>query len=188
MLGLPPAFVLSQDQTLKLKSCYQLILDVRTSAHICPDRQRPGRSVCCASGFHQKTESRPNSEADTGHRFGSDPRLPARHICAVVDPSNEPNRPHISSDIHQFQRAWVRKPRDKINRLRLNFLARPASSASIFCAGRPSEAALRHSVWRSVERLSAAGEGVFTVWAGPPQPLFSANAIFFSKFRFFPKK
>ena len=28
VLGLPPAFVLSQDQTLKLKSCYQLILDV----------------------------------------------------------------------------------------------------------------------------------------------------------------
>ena len=36
VLGLPPAFVLSQDQTLKLKSCCQLILDVRTSAH------RPG--------------------------------------------------------------------------------------------------------------------------------------------------
>ena len=33
VLGLPPAFVLSQDQTLKLKSCYQLNLDVRTSAH-----------------------------------------------------------------------------------------------------------------------------------------------------------
>ena len=33
VLGVPPAFVLSQDQTLKLKSCYQLIPDVRTSAH-----------------------------------------------------------------------------------------------------------------------------------------------------------
>ena len=34
VLGLPPAFVLSQDQTLKLKSSYELILDVRTSAHL----------------------------------------------------------------------------------------------------------------------------------------------------------
>ncbi len=36
VLGVPPAFVLSQDQTLKLKSVCTLILDVRTSAH------RPG--------------------------------------------------------------------------------------------------------------------------------------------------
>ncbi len=34
VLGLPPAFVLSQDQTLKLKSAYADILDVRTSAHL----------------------------------------------------------------------------------------------------------------------------------------------------------
>ncbi|MGB1063176.1 MAG: hypothetical protein ACPGYO_01735, partial [Paracoccaceae bacterium] len=32
-LGLPPAFVLSQDQTLKLKAYHYAILDVRTSAH-----------------------------------------------------------------------------------------------------------------------------------------------------------
>ena len=34
VLGLPPAFVLSQDQTLKLKARYRAILDVRTSAHL----------------------------------------------------------------------------------------------------------------------------------------------------------
>jgi hypothetical protein len=34
VLGVPPAFVLSQDQTLKLKSNYLLILDIRTSAHL----------------------------------------------------------------------------------------------------------------------------------------------------------
>jgi len=33
VLGLPPAFVLSQDQTLKLKARYHANLDVRTSAH-----------------------------------------------------------------------------------------------------------------------------------------------------------
>jgi hypothetical protein len=34
VLGLPPAFVLSQDQTLKLKASYNAVLDVRTSAHL----------------------------------------------------------------------------------------------------------------------------------------------------------
>ena len=33
VLGLPTAFVLSQDQTLKLKYDYSYNLDVRTSAH-----------------------------------------------------------------------------------------------------------------------------------------------------------
>ena len=33
VLGLPPAFVLSQDQTLKLKRSCDLNLDVRASAH-----------------------------------------------------------------------------------------------------------------------------------------------------------
>jgi hypothetical protein len=33
VLGLPPAFVLSQDQTLKLKASCDTNLDVRTSAH-----------------------------------------------------------------------------------------------------------------------------------------------------------
>ena len=36
MLGLPPAFVLSQDQTLKLKASEDAILDRRTSAHLSP--------------------------------------------------------------------------------------------------------------------------------------------------------
>ena len=64
VLGLPPAFVLSQDQTLKLKSICMLILDVRTSAH----------RICCSNKFSllfvvlqltKLTRSRPNSEADT---------------------------------------------------------------------------------------------------------------------------
>ena len=36
VLGLPPAFVLSQDQTLKLKVPDGTILDRRTSAHLSP--------------------------------------------------------------------------------------------------------------------------------------------------------
>jgi hypothetical protein len=34
VLSLPPAFVLSQDQTLKLKAYRYAVLDVRTSAHL----------------------------------------------------------------------------------------------------------------------------------------------------------
>ena len=62
MLGLPPAFVLSQDQTLKLKSNCLLNLDVRTSAHQMVV-QTIHLSVCCAS-VTKVTRSRPNSEAD----------------------------------------------------------------------------------------------------------------------------
>ena len=47
VLGLPPAFVLSQDQTLKLKRSCDLILDVRTSAHRMIV-QTIHLSVCCA--------------------------------------------------------------------------------------------------------------------------------------------
>lgn len=38
VLGLPPAFILSQDQTLKLKRSYDRILDVEPS-HICCNHQ-----------------------------------------------------------------------------------------------------------------------------------------------------
>ena len=52
VLGLPPAFVLSQDQTLKLKAAEAAILDRRTSAHLSPGAC-PGNSLlvqlACAS-------------------------------------------------------------------------------------------------------------------------------------------
>jgi hypothetical protein len=54
----------------------------------------------------------------------------------------------------------------------------------MFVASRPSGASLRRSVWRSVVRLSAAGEGVFTDYRPTPQPLFLRNVMFFSKNRF----
>ena len=63
VLGLPPAFVLSQDQTLKLKSCYQLILDVRTYAHRMVV-QTIHLLFICAQGI-QRQPKPTNSEADT---------------------------------------------------------------------------------------------------------------------------
>ena len=71
VLSLPPAFVLSQDQTLKLKGCYQPNLDVRTSAHLQHFKTALGASfyvtrlgrhvleVICllCFGFHQKPKA-----------------------------------------------------------------------------------------------------------------------------------
>ncbi len=59
VLGLPPAFVLSQDQTLKLKAAEAAVLDRRT-LHICPSTT--WKDHLCLS-FHNSEPS--NSEADT---------------------------------------------------------------------------------------------------------------------------
>ncbi len=62
VLGLPPAFVLSQDQTLKLKDRFRPVLDVRTPAHL----HRPSGRVEFLSHVHRSKERHPsNSEADT---------------------------------------------------------------------------------------------------------------------------
>ena len=121
VLGLPPAFVLSQDQTLKLKSCCQLILDVRTSAHR-PGVQ-PGQFLSvCASGLLRNRKSIQTVKLTLHHRAET---LRARY--AGIDPSNEPNRPHISSDTINFKER-----RDKSDWMRPNFSARPASITSGF--------------------------------------------------------
>ena len=83
VLSLPPAFVLSQDQTLKLKRRSRDVLDVRTSAHpllvlpaiaylrTIPDPPtRLGMAqakshLSDAHQFHKETEVHTNSEADT---------------------------------------------------------------------------------------------------------------------------
>ena len=113
VLSLPPAFVLSQDQTLKLKGRYQPILDVRTSAHRSLLRRDQSLFDVLRS---PKRRNLPNSEADT--------RIIGRTLArryAVSDPSNEPNRPHISSDTSD-----VKERRDKFNRKRRNLLGAPA--------------------------------------------------------------
>ena len=67
----------------------------------------------------------------------------------------------------------------------LFFLARPASNASgVVSAALPAFLSAR-PFGAPVERLSAAGEGVFTNWCGGLQVLFLRNVIFFSYFLFF---
>jgi len=57
----------------------------------------------------------------------------------------------------------------------------PRQVSLLFFASLPSGASLRRSVWRSVVRLSAAGEGVFTDRAGGPQGVFSGGRHLFFK-------
>lgn len=79
VLGLPPAFVLSQDQTLKLKVRCRTCLDVRTSAH--PIRREPdGVSARCApfqgNGVRRAVKLTLRSSAEA---YGADmPRLDHR--------------------------------------------------------------------------------------------------------------
>ena len=116
VLGLPPAFVLSQDQTLKLKSCCQLILDVRTSAHPqCvtghpkassrPTRLRKrstsGLFLSVVLRVSKETESRTNSEADTSSS-GLNPRSVDMQ---TFDPSYEPVPPAYLFRYLRCQRA-----------------------------------------------------------------------------------
>ena len=50
VLGLPPAFILSQDQTLKLKRSYDRILDVEPS-HICSGLKPETYSSVCVLSY-----------------------------------------------------------------------------------------------------------------------------------------
>jgi len=79
---------------------------------------------------------------------------------ALADPSNEPNRPHISSDTRDFKER-----RDKNQ-----------TGCALTCgAARPIRLCLLPP-WR-VRRV---GEGVFTAGARGPQELFWGNMTFFS--------
>ena len=68
MLSLPPAFVLSQDQTLKLKAACAAILDVRTSAHPSnPAKDLMSLCLMC-SRFLKETRSRQTVKLTSHHR------------------------------------------------------------------------------------------------------------------------
>jgi hypothetical protein len=159
VLGLPPAFVLSQDQTLKLKSCYQLILDVRTSAH--PSARLGPMSLCLLVHRSSWNGVLTNSEADT-QIIG---RSLLSSICSV-DPSNEPNRPHISSVTSDF------KERRAQNRTGAPFT---------FGAARPT-----CPLFLPLQRRRRFGEGVFTSRCRGVQGLFFRKLYFFRRSPIFP--
>ena len=130
VLGLPPAFVLSQDQTLKLKRSRNRVLDVEPS-HIVLNRS-PGSSLSVPS-----YRSNPTKTVKLTLTSSEPLRAPSEPIC-VGDPSNEPNRPHISSVTSHVKE----QTRQKTNRgARTSRRARPTSSL-VFpaLAGFPSAA------------------------------------------------
>ena len=122
----------------------------------------------------KETESRTNSEADYPSS-GSDQIVTLGSLICVDLIHRKNQTAHISLQILAISNSVETKSTG----CALFFLARPASVTSKFFASLPSGASLRRSVWRSVVRLSAAGEGVFTYWAGEPQALFLRNVIFF---------
>ena len=183
VLGLPPAFVLSQDQTLKLKSCFQLILDVRTSAHICSDRQRPERYCLLCFWFQKKPKTFQTVKLTLHDRVAPSS---ATYVQLFVHRMNQ--TAHISLQILSISKSvGPKSPETKSTGCAFTFSATRliCPNFSTVCS---AGASLRCPVWRSVVRLSAAGEVVFTVWGPDPQALFSGKFIFFIFFLFFQEK
>ena len=82
VLGLPPAFVLSQDQTLKLKYSYLYILDVRTSAH--RPAVQAGHHFCPLCFSFKRNKNLTNSEADLTSSDTLKRSSPSKSICSCL--------------------------------------------------------------------------------------------------------
>jgi hypothetical protein len=160
VLGLPPAFVLSQDQTLKLKASEDAILDRRT-LHISPNQAGQGKSLSMCLVLSRDQDPL-NSEADT---TSSRPKPLVALICKQTSVEKQtPNRPHIpSSDILVKQRGKQIRPGAP-------YLVRRA------CLKLPEDFASRHPEGSSgapffvaVSAGSSFGERVFTESGRGPQ-------------------
>ena len=108
VLSLPPAFVLSQDQTLKLKGP-KTFLTAETSAHQSGSREAT-RLQTSSSAVHPSSSRdyrKPtNGEADTRIIGGLPPSEPT---CKRPVHRNEPNRPHIPSSFISNLRGTISK-------------------------------------------------------------------------------
>jgi hypothetical protein len=125
--------------------------------------------ICLMYIVSKETKSIQDSEADTT----SSGRNPSSVDIQTLIHRNEPNRPHISSVIKFSKSVETKSPRALI------FLAQPANPTSDFFPPNLPEHPPQ-SVPRPNNRLSSAGEGVFTVSPEESQELFSAFVIFFS--------
>ena len=151
VLGLPPAFVLSQDQTLKLKHP-KMFLTERPCTSSNPLKDRMLLLVVPTS------VEPPNSEADT---WIIGLPLPGRYTSSSG--RHRPNRPHISSDSINV------KERGNKSNLQHHPMARPANLVSSFSVcfqslALPSATVCNHRRF---------GEGRSTETRLPPQPPFS---------------
>ena len=124
--------VLGQDQTLKLKCCYQHNLDVRTSAHTVSHHGVMGSvSVCCISIKRYRKPT--NSEADTGHRYQTiRPNPYQRRSMCVGLPSKRTKPPTYLFSVFNCQKAPHPEEHEetKSTDSAIFLLAQPASSTS----------------------------------------------------------
>ena len=184
VLSLPPAFVLSQDQTLKLKTDLSVILDVRTSAHPRLRRRSPLRSGTTNNTPTRQGQGTIKSHLSDVHRLQRE-RSPYKTVklTPVIGPTRNPTgvdmqtyvrRKQTKPPTYLFRYISCQRARDKTNRVRRIHLARPASSASMCLSASqpvgPSSAPPRH--------VCRVGEGVFTDSCGESQEVFSEKRNF----------
>ncbi|WP_208016285.1 hypothetical protein, partial [Meridianimarinicoccus aquatilis] len=77
-----------------------------------------------------------------------------------ADPSNRPNRPHISSDTQLSKSAGPEKPRDKINRVPPNLLGATRSNLPKFLFPKPLGCLSNRPARSPSVRRRPVGEGV----------------------------
>jgi len=122
-----------------LKSCCQLILDVRTSAHtVLPidlETFRSNRlvgptSVCDISTKRYRKPT--NSEADYPSSTRPKPYLGSWIYVQLFVHRNEPNRPHISSDTINFKERGSEDPETKTSQSAFSSSGAPARQSLNF--------------------------------------------------------
>ena len=128
VLGLPPAFVLSQDQTLKLKRPEERILDVRTSAHRHP-ATRTGQSYRSTCFSLIRDKSRQTVKLTPA---SSEPKLLAGRYTDSRSIELEPNRPHIPS-----QNYNVKEQETKTNHRTTHMAQSLASTSELSLPNKP---------------------------------------------------
>ena len=140
--------------------------------HIFDPAGMTGSNCLLCFWFHKKPETVQTVKLTLHNRPKSSSAI---YVQLFVHRMNQ--TAHISLQILSISKSVETRS----TRSAIIFLAQPASVTSVFFASLPSRASLRRSVWRSVVRLSAAGEGGSTVSGGNPQPLFLRNCVFFQK-------
>ncbi len=185
MLGLPPAFVLSQDQTLKLKSNYLLILDVRTSAHIVPTirselshlgltETKMRFSVCCASGYQSNRKPRQTVKLTLDHRHKA---TSAIHVQLFVHRMNQ--TAHISLQCLQFSNNVRTKRPERQNLPEAPKFPGATRLSCLKISPKPRFRTLaRRSVWRPVSASAPPVRGFYGLPPIPATPFLQKRHLF----------
>jgi hypothetical protein len=178
VLGLPPAFILSQDQTLKLKAHLYAVLDVRNRCTSLPLSGKPSYRISVLSSPSQvqkptKTVKLTSSSSDQmlTHQTLEDT------IHRQSDPSNQTKPPTYLFKISIMSKSERQKRTGPLYLQRF----RPPS-LEVFSFALADDLCLSapvHPLPRPVAAPVRFGEAVFTDGAAGPQELFSPNPTLF---------